>query len=102
MKPMRLFASCVSLSLLLSSGAAYADPPRQAPQRLAVVDPDRVRVGAALHWLPEGLGRRLGLGVGWSLPQRWYDTDGQLLTERSLLTPGDDLERSGLYLALRF
>jgi hypothetical protein len=48
------------------------------------------------------LGRRLGLGVGWTLPQRWYDADGQLLTERALLVPGDDLERSGFYLALRF
>jgi len=47
-------------------------------------------------------GGHLGIGVGWSLPQRWYDADGQLLTERSLLNPGDDLERSGLYLALRF
>ncbi len=102
MMPMRLFASSVSLCLLLSSGAANADPPPQAPQQLLPVDPDRVRVGAALYWLPERLGRRLGLGVGWSLPQRWYDADGQLLTERSLVSPGHDLERSGLYLALRF
>ena len=103
MLPMRLFASIASLCLLLLSGAAHAEPPLAPPPgQLVSFDPERVRIGAAQHWLPERLGRRLGLGVGWSLPQRWYDTDGQLLTERSLLTPGDDLERSGLYLALRF
>jgi hypothetical protein len=93
----------VTVGLVLGAGAAYAEPPLPSPvQRLVPTDPDRIRLGAALHWLPKALGRRLGLGVGWTLPQRWDDADGQLLTERALLVPGDDLERSGFYLALRF
>ena len=52
--------------------------------------------------MPERFGRHVGLGLAWTLPQRWYDADGELLTERSLLHPGDDLERSGFYFALRF
>lgn len=101
--PIRILATIMTLCLALGAGAAYADPARPALLRPhAWVAPDRVRLGAAQHWLPEALGRRLWLGVGWTLPQRWYDADGQLLTERALLVPGDDLERSGFYLALRF
>jgi hypothetical protein len=100
---MRIFASALLASLLLVGAAAYAEPPAAtAKPRLNIDTVDRLRFGItnALRW--KRLGRRLGLGIGWSLPQRWYDTDGQLLTERSLLNPGDDLERSGLYFALRF
>jgi hypothetical protein len=63
---------------------------------------DRFAVGAETHWRPGTFDDRLGLGLGWRVPQRWYDADGMLLTERSLLHPGRDLERPGLYLALRF
>jgi hypothetical protein len=72
-----------------------------AARPLTAGDPSGVHFGTALRWTTERLGRHVGLGVGWTLPQRWYDVDGQLLTERSLLTPGGDLERSGFYLALR-
>ena len=100
---MRFLGSALMLALALLASAAHADPASfAAPRKLGAEESARVRFGAALHWLPERLGHRVGLGVGWTLPQRWYDVDGQLLTERSLLNPGEDLERSGFYLALRF
>ena len=101
---MRLLAPVLLLGLLLVSAASYADPAAPAPRRNRIAEEaDRLRFGITTHWHPKRLGGgRLWLGLGWSLPQRWYDADGQLLTERSLLNPGDDLERSGLYLALRF
>ena len=99
---MRFLVRVLVLSFVLLS-AAHADPSvLAAPRKLSGEESARMRLGAALHWAPERLGRRIGLGLGWTLPQRWYDVDGQLLTERSLLTPGDDIERSGLYLAFRF
>jgi len=100
---MRLLAPVLLVGLLLGSAASYADPAAPpARRKLVAEEADRLRFGITTPWSPKRLGRHFGLGVGWSLPQRWYDTDGQLLTERSLLNPGDDLERSGLYLALRF
>jgi len=100
---MRFLCPVLMLYFALASATAHADPvtPR-AKRQLLAEEFSRVRFGAALHWTPERLGRHIGLGLGWTLPQRWYDVDGQLLTERSLLHPGGDLERSGLYLALRF
>jgi len=101
---MRFLAPVLLLGLLLVSGASHADPAR-TPVRAQTAGndaPDRMRFGISSPWSPKRFGRHFGLGLGWSLPQRWYDTDGELLTERSLLNPGDDLERSGLYLALRF
>ena len=100
---MRLLAPVLLLGFLLVSAASHADPAAPAARRkLVSEEADRLRFGITTHWNPKRLGRHLWLGLGWSLPQRWYDADGQLLTERSLLNPGDDLERSGLYLALRF
>ena len=100
---MRFLGPVLLLSLGLLSPAAHADPAQLAPpQRQSADEAAAARVGAALQWVPERLGRHIGLGLGWTLPQRWYDADGQLLTERSLLHPGGDLERSGFYLALRF
>ena len=99
---MRFLAPVLLLGLLLVSAASHADPAAPARRKLISEEADRLRFGITTHWSPKRLGRHLGLGLGWSLPQRWYDADGQLLTERSLLNPGDDLERSGLYLALRF
>ena len=100
---MRFLVPVLVLFFALASAPAHADPVAPAaPRQLSADEPARVYFGAALHWTPERLGRHIGLGVGWTLPQRWYDVDGQLLTGRSLLTPGADLERSGLYLALRF
>jgi hypothetical protein len=100
---MRRFGPVLVLGILFASAPSFADPtlPR-AQRRPAAEDVDRLRLGARPEWSPAGLGRRFGLGLSWRLPQRWYDADGQLLTERSLLSPGDDLERSGLYLAVRF
>jgi hypothetical protein len=94
-------------ALLLGAGAAAEPSPAAAPDAPTAaathrVQVDRLRFGVTNLWSPGRLGRRLALGLGWSLPQRWYDADGDLLTERSLLNPGDDLERSGLYFALRF
>ena len=100
---MRFLGSVLMLYFALASATAHADPVMPAtPRQLLADEFSRVRLGAALHWIPERLGRRVGLGLGWTLPQRWYDVDGQLLTGRSLLNPGADLERSGLYLAVRF
>ena len=100
---MRRLAPLLLLGFLLVSAASHADPSAPAARRkLVSEEADRRPFGITTHWSPKRLGRHLGLGLGWSLPQRWYDADGQLLTERSLLNPGDDLERSGLYLALRF
>ena len=102
---MRSVAPLLLLGFLLVSAPSHADPgqTREAPLRSKLAEQaDRLRFGITAAWSPKRLGRHLGLGVGWSLPQRWYDADGQLLTERSLLNPGDDLERSGLYLAVRF
>jgi hypothetical protein len=89
--------------VLLGACAASAEPPAREARSLrslAAAEADRIRFGITTPW--KTFGSRLNFGVGWSLPQRWYDTDGQLLTERSLLHPGDDLERSGLYFAVRF
>jgi hypothetical protein len=100
---MRRFGPVVVLGVLLACTPCFADPaPREAQRRPAAEDGDRLRLGARPEWSTAGLGRRFGLGLSWRLPQRWYDADGQLLTERSLLSPGEDLERSGLYLAVRF
>ena len=100
---MRFLVLALMLCFVLAGAAAHADPlAPAAPRQLSAAEPFPVRFGAALHWTPERLGRRIGLGLGWTLPQRWYDADGQLLTGRSLLNPGADLERSGLYLAVRF
>jgi hypothetical protein len=99
---MRFLAPVLLLALLLAA-SAHAEPGAPpARRRLVAQEVDRLRYGITNGWSLERLGQRVGVGVGWSLPQRWYDTDGQLLTERSLLNPGDDLERSGLYLAIRF
>jgi hypothetical protein len=101
----RFLPSSLVLGVLLAAAAAAADPPpREARslQSLAAAEADRVRFGITAPWTSKSFGPRLGIGVGWSLPQRWYDADGQLLTERSLLNPGEDLERSGLYFSLRF
>jgi hypothetical protein len=100
---MRRFGPILVLGVLLASAPCFADPALRAAQRRpASEEADRLRLGARPEWSPGGLGRRIGLGLSWRLPQRWYDADGQLLTERSLLSPGEDLERSGLYLAVRF
>lgn len=100
---MRFLGPVLMLYFALASATAYADPMTPKAKRQLLADEfSRVRLGADLHWIPERLGRHIGLGLGWTLPQRWYDADGQLLTERSLLHPGGDLERSGLYLAWRF
>ena len=99
---MRLLAPVLLLGFLLVSAASHADPAAPAGRKRVSEEADRLCFGITAHWSPKRLGRHFGLGLGWSLPQRWYDADGQLLTERSLLNPGDDLERSGLYLALRF
>jgi hypothetical protein len=101
----RLLPPALVLGVLLGAFAASAEPPAREPRSLralAAAEADRVRFGINATWISRSFGRRLGFGVGWTLPQRWYDADGQLLTERSLLNPGDDLERSGLYFALRF
>ena len=100
---MRFLVAVAILALLGMPDPAAADPPdgpRPDPAAEAVVD--RFFVGAETHWTPASLDERLGLGLGWRVPRRWYDADGVLLTERSLLHPGRDLERAGLYLALRF
>ncbi len=99
---MRLLVSVGLLCAALLAPAAHADPTTPGRRDLRSDVASTVRFGAAVHWVPERLGRRVGLGLGWTIPQRWYDVDGQLLTERSLLTPGGDLERSGVYFALRF
>jgi len=83
-----------------SATAAGAVPARVAPA--AVAESERIQVGAARHWTPARFQERVSLGLGWSIPQRLFDADGRLLTERSLLFRGRDLERAGLYLALRF
>jgi hypothetical protein len=101
----RFLAPSVLLGVLLAASAAGAEPPAREARSLrslAAAEADRVRFGITTPWTSRSFGPRLGFGVGWSLPQRWYDADGQLLTERSLLNPGDDLERSGLYFSLRF
>ena len=100
---MRSLAPALLLGSLLLAAASHADPASPPPRRnLVAEEVDRLRFGITTHLHPKRLGGRLWLGLGWSLPQRWYDVDGQLLTERSLLNPGDDLERTGLYLALHF
>jgi hypothetical protein len=100
---MRWVAAAALVVLVLMPGLALADPAsagdRDAPTHSGV---DRFQVGAEAHWSADSFDDRLGLGLGWRVPRRWYDADGALLTERSLLDPGYDLERPGLYLALRF
>jgi hypothetical protein len=101
---MRCLAALV-LVVALQPDVALADPPRPSePKGEAGVAAavDRFHVGADTHWTPDRFEDRLGLGLGWRVPRRWYDADGALLTERSLLDPGRDLERPGLYLALKF
>ena len=91
------------LALLLIPQLAFADPAQGFRGAFAeAASAGRIQVGAAQHWSPARFQNRLSLGLGWSVPRRLYDADGQLLTERSLLFPGRDLERTGLYLALRF
>ena len=100
---MRFLVSAVVLILGLAGSAAKADPAEPPARQPAVVeDAGRLGLGVTPQWTPARLGRHIRIGLGFVVPQRWYDVDGQLLTERSLLHPGDDLERSGLYLALRF
>jgi hypothetical protein len=99
---MRPFIGLI-LALLLIPGLSFADPASwgggTGDQTASAL---RIQVGAAQHWSPARFRDRLALGLGWSIPRRLYDADGQLLTERSLLFRGRDLERTGLYLALRF
>jgi hypothetical protein len=104
---MRSVAAAALVVLVLMPELAIADPEhglRAGPAAVVSDEVDRFHVGAERHWTPgafeDWLG--LGLGLGWRVPRRWYDADGALLTERSLLHPGRDLERPGLYLALRF
>jgi hypothetical protein len=100
---MRFLAPALLLGVLMLSAASHAEPAAPpARGKLVAEEVDRLRFGITTHLHPKRLGGRLWLGLGWSLPQRWYDADGQLLTERSLLNPGDDLERTGFYFALRF
>jgi len=99
------FLAAAALVLTLLPNAALADPAggaRNAPRAGSPAGTDRLRIGAETHWSPGRFEERLGVGLGWCVPLRWYDADGALLTERSLLHPGQDLERPGLYLALRF
>jgi hypothetical protein len=97
------FLAAAALVLTLLPNAALADPARGASNALrAPSGTDRLRIGAETHWSPGRFEERLGVGLSWCVPGRWYDADGALLTERSLLHPGRDLERPGLYLALRF
>jgi hypothetical protein len=99
---MRPFTALI-LTLLLIPGLAFADPAWEGGRTGERADSVlRIQVGAAQHWSPARFRDRLALGLGWSIPRRLYDADGQLLTERSLLFRGTDLERTGLYLALRF
>jgi hypothetical protein len=101
---MRCLAALV-LAVVMQPTVASADPPRPTGPKWAassVAAVDRFQVGADTHWTPARFEERLGLGLGWRVPRRWYDADGALLTERSLFDPGRDLERPGLYLALRF
>lgn len=102
---MRSVAAAALVVLLLMPQLAAADPvygPGADPVTVVSDEVDRFHVGAERHWTPGAFDDRLGLGLGWRVPRRWYDADGALLTERSLLHPGRDLERPGLYLALRF
>lgn len=102
---MRWVAALSVLALLLAPALAGADPEDElagAPAASLSSQVDRFHVGADTHWSADSLDDRLGLGLGWRVPRRWYDADGALLTERSLLHPGRDLERPGLYVALRF
>jgi hypothetical protein len=97
-----LVAAALALGLGLPAAAA-ADPALEIRGRAShAAEAERFRVGADTHWSPDSFDHRLGLGLGWRVPRRWYDADGALLTERSLLHPGHDLERPGLYVALRF
>lgn len=101
---MRIVVACVlALGVLLPFGAA-AEPAAEegVASHTAREAATRVRVGAAQHWRLARFHERVALGVGWSVPRRLYDADGRLLTERSLLFDGRDLERPGLYVALRF
>ena len=100
---MRFLAAAALAALLGMPGPATADPAaaRRAGPVVGTAG-DRFHVGADTHWSPDSFDDRVGLGLGWRVPRRWYDADGALLTERSLLHPGHDLERPGLYLALRF
>lgn len=101
---MRSVAAAALVVLILMPELAVADPAAGL-----AADPvgefgavDRFHVGAETHWSADSFDDRIGLGLGWRVPRRWYDADGALLTERSLLHPGRDLERPGLYFALRF
>jgi hypothetical protein len=101
---MRSVAAAALVALALMPQLAVADPVHGLPADPAAPasgEVDRFHVGADTHWRPASQ-RLLGVGLGWRVPRRWYDADGALLTERSLLHPGRDLERPGLYLALRF
>jgi hypothetical protein len=102
---MRSVAAAALVVLVLMPELALADPAhrlRASPAACVPGEVDRFHVGADTHWSPDSFDDRLALGLGWRVPRRWYDADGVLLTERSLLHPGRDLERPGLYLALRF
>ena len=99
------FLAAAALVLTLLPNVTLADPARSASNARRAASPagtDRLRIGAETHWSPRRFEEHLGVGLGWVVPRRWYDADGALLTERSLLHPGQDLERPGLYLALRF
>jgi hypothetical protein len=102
---MRFLALAVFVVGIGLPAAAVADPAPDSGSRRSAADTgevERFHVGADTHWSPDSFDDRLGLGLGWRVPRRWYDADGTLLTERSLLHPGHDLERPGLYVALRF
>jgi hypothetical protein len=102
---MRCLAAAALVVGVLMPELAAADPAsglRADPLAPVPGGVDRFHVGADTHWSPDSFDDRLALGLGWRVPRRWYDADGALLTERSLLHPGRDLERPGLYLALRF
>jgi hypothetical protein len=97
-----LVAAVLAFGIGLPAVAA-ADPLLEVARRGPhAAEAERFHVGADTHWSPDSFDERLGLGLGWRVPRRWYDADGVLLTERSLLHPGHDLERPGLYLAVRF
>jgi hypothetical protein len=101
---MRVVAAVALVVATWMPVAASADPVSLTASEAAALaaSVDRFHVGADTAWSPSRFDERVSLGLGWRVPRRWYDADGVLLTERSLLHPGRDLERPGLYFAFRF